>query len=121
MKNVDPNKPSVIVYFVRPYSKYCNQLNKIPKLIAIYNPLTTIDLYPATIALCAATRATPEVNKTIVLTKGNIKGSKVSSNLIPSGGQTPPTAIDGERLAWKNAQKNGKNNIASDARNSNIP
>jgi hypothetical protein len=50
-----------------------------------------------------------------------MKGSKVSSNLIPSGGQTLPTVIAGDRLAWKNAQKNGKNNIASEAKKSNIP
>lgn len=40
---------------------------------------------------------------------------------MPSGGQTPPMAIDGDKLAWKKAQKNGKNSIASDAKNSNIP
>jgi hypothetical protein len=121
MKKVEPKRPSVIVYFVKPYSRYCNQLNKIPKLIAIYKPFKTIGRQPAIIARCAATRATPEVNKTTVFTRGNIKGSNVSSNLIPSGGQTPPTVIAGERLAWKNAQKNGKNNIASDAKKSNIP
>lgn len=73
------------------------------------------------IARCAATNATPEVNKTTVLTRGNMNASKVSSKRIPSGGQTPPTVIAGERLAWKNDQKNGKNNIASESRNNNIP
>jgi len=56
-----------------------------------------------------------------VLTKGSINGSNVSSNLIPSGGQTPPTVTAGDKLAWKKAQKNGKNNIASDAKNKIIP
>jgi len=50
-----------------------------------------------------------------------MNGSKVSSSLIPSGGHTLPTVIAGDRLAWKNDQKKGKNNIASDARKSNIP
>ena len=40
---------------------------------------------------------------------------------MPSGGQTPPTVIAGDRLPWKNAQKNGKNSIASEARNNSIP
>jgi len=86
------------VYFVRPYSKYCNQLNKIPKLIAVYKPFKTIGLHPAIIARCAATNATPEVNNTTVLTKGSINASKVSSKRIPSGGQTPPVVMAGDRL-----------------------
>jgi NaMN:DMB phosphoribosyltransferase len=105
----------------KPYSKYCNQLNRIPRLIAIYNPFKTTGRQPAIIARWAATRATPEVNKTTVLTKGNIKASNVSSIRIPSGGQTPPMVTAGERLAWKKAQKNGKKSIASDARNNSIP
>jgi len=73
------------------------------------------------IARCAATNATPEVNKTTVLTNGNINASKVSSKRIPSGGHTPPTVIAGDKLPWKNAQKNGKKSIASDAKNKSIP
>jgi len=120
-KKVEPNIPSVIVYLVKPYSKYCNQLNKIPRLIAVYNPFKTIGLHPAIIARCAATKATPDVSNTTVLTRGNINASRVSSKRIPSGGQTPPTVIAGDRLPWKNAQKNGKKSIASEAKNSNIP
>jgi hypothetical protein len=56
-----------------------------------------------------------------VLTNGNIKASRVSSIRIPSGGHTPPTVTDGDRLAWKKAQKNGKKSIASDAKKSSIP
>jgi len=36
MKKTLPNKPSFIVYFVRPYSKNCNQEKKIPNEIAKY-------------------------------------------------------------------------------------
>lgn len=73
------------------------------------------------IARCAATRATPEVSNTTVLTKGNINASSVSSNRIPSGGQTPPTVMAGDKLPWKKLQKNGKKSIASDAKNNSIP
>jgi len=40
---------------------------------------------------------------------------------MPSGGHTPPIDTEGARLAWKKAQKNGKNSIASEARNKSIP
>jgi hypothetical protein len=98
MKNVEPYIPSLIVYFAKPYSKYCSQLNKIPRLIAIYRPFKTTGLQPTIIARCAATKATPDVSNTTVLTSGSMKASKVSSSLIPSGGQIPPIVIAGERL-----------------------
>lgn len=104
-----------------PYSKYCNQLNKIPNEIASNNPLTTTDLQPAKMARCAATSATPDVSKTTVFTKGKAKASSVSSKRIPSGGQIPPIVIAGAKLAWKKLQKKGKNNIASEPRNKIIP
>lgn len=69
----------------------------------------------------AATKATPDVNKTTVLTNGNINASSVSSKRMPSGGQTPPTVTAGDRLAWKKLQKKGKNSIASEAKKSDIP
>jgi hypothetical protein len=87
----------------------------------VYSPFKTIGLQPAIIARCAATKATPEVRRTTVLTRGNIKASSVSSKRIPSGGQTPPTVIAGDKLPWKNAQKNGKNSIASEAKNNSMP
>jgi len=37
------------------------------------------------------------------------------------GGQIAPIAIEGDKLPWKKAQKNGKNNIASEIKNNNIP
>jgi hypothetical protein len=36
MKKTLPNNPSLIVYFVRPYSKNCSHEKKIPKEIAKY-------------------------------------------------------------------------------------
>jgi len=56
-----------------------------------------------------------------VLTIGSIKGLSASISLIPTGGQTPPIEIAGERLPWKKAQKKGKKSIASDTRNNSIP
>jgi hypothetical protein len=97
MKNEDPYRLSLIVNFVKPYSINCNQLKKIPKDIARYIMLTMIDLYPLMIARWAPTIATPEHRSTIVLTSGNINGSNTSIFLIPTGGQTPPMATEGDR------------------------
>jgi hypothetical protein len=54
----------------------------------------------------------PEHNKIRVLTKGTSIALKV---LIPLGGQVFPISIVGIRLASKNAQKNPKKNITSEA------
>jgi len=121
IKNTLPYNPSLIVNFVKPYSKNCNQENKTPKEIATYIVLITNHLYPAKIERCAAVIATPEQSNTTVFTKGSINGFNTSKSLIPTGGQTAPNAIDGDKLPWKNAQKNGKNNIASDTKNKTIP
>lgn len=40
---------------------------------------------------------------------------------IPFGGQHTPTATEGFSLKWKNAQKNEKNNIASEIKNNQNP
>ena len=78
-------------------------------------------LWPLTIARWADTSATHELNNTTVLTKGSINGSRTYMSLIPTGGQTPPIATEGDRAPWKNAQKNGKNSIASETKNKSIP
>ena len=61
-------------------------------MFSVYN------LCPKTIDRCADTSATPELNKTTVFTSGSIVGFRVSRSLIPTGGQTPPRAIDGDKL-----------------------
>ena len=65
--------------------------------MAKYIMFTITDRYPLIIARCAPTIATPEHSRTIVLTNGSIKGSKTSISLIPTGGQTPPIATEGDR------------------------
>jgi len=98
MKNTLPYRPSLIVNLVKPYSKNCNHENKIPNEIAMYIQFKTIALYPAIIARCAPTKATPEHRSTTVFTKGSMKGFKASRSLIPTGGQTAPIAIVGDKL-----------------------
>lgn len=57
---------------------------------------------------------TPDVNNTIVLSKGIPRGEKHS---IPTGGQTPPIKGEGAKLEWKKAQKKETKNITSDTIN----
>jgi hypothetical protein len=76
----------------------CNQEKKTPKEIDKYSMFTVIVLCPYNIARCAATKATPELIKTKVFTKGNIVGFSVSKSLIPTGGHILPNAMDGDKL-----------------------
>ena len=59
--------------------------------------MTKADKQPVIIALCAATTATPEHRSTTVLTRGSIKGSSTSIDLIPTGGQTAPILTAGDK------------------------
>jgi len=53
---------------------------------------------------------TPDVNKINVFNNGIFQGENVS---IPKGGHTFPNWIEGDKLKWKNPQKNEKKNIIS--------
>ena len=60
----------------------------------------------------------PDDKRRSVFTRGKPQTSK---DWILFGGQTPPIAIDGERLTWKKAQKKAKKNIISETINNTIP
>jgi hypothetical protein len=68
--------------------------------------------------LCAQVIEIPEDNKIIVFNIGILIGLNV---LIPIGGHCIPISIEGERLLWKNAQKNEEKNNTSEAINKIIP
>ena len=61
---------------------------------------------------------TPDDNNIKVFKKGNSKGFNTS---IPFGGQTQPIETAGDRLEWKNAQKNPTKNIISETINKITP
>jgi hypothetical protein len=50
---------------------------------------------PLKIALCAQVIVTPDDNKIIVFNSGKPQGS---NGIMPLGGQTQPTSIDGAKL-----------------------
>jgi hypothetical protein len=60
----------------------------------------------------------PEVTKTRVFSNGICHGFIA---IIPLGGQMAPISVAGFKLEWKKAQKNAKNNIASEVINKIIP
>lgn len=61
---------------------------------------------------------TPEARRTAVFSRGTSNGFK---GVIPEGGQHPPISGVGERLEWKNAQKNPRKKNTSDVINRIIP
>jgi hypothetical protein len=69
-------------------------------------------------AWCAIVIVTPELSNKSVLTNGR---PQISIGWIPLGGQTVPIAIEGDKLKWKNPQKNAKKNITSETINNAIP
>lgn len=75
-------------------------------------------LSPFIIAWCDQVTVAPDVNKRAVFNNGTSNGFKAD---IPIGGQTAPISIVGPKDEWKNAQKNEKKSIASEAINNNIP
>jgi hypothetical protein len=67
---------------------------------------------------CAHVTVTPEARRTAVLRSGTLNGFR---GLIPVGGQAHPISGVGDKLLWKNAQKNAKKNSTSDVMNRIIP
>jgi hypothetical protein len=55
---------------------------------------------------------TPDVRRMRVFNNGRVKAFK---GRILTGGQTPPIKIEGDRADEKNAQKNPKKSITSEA------
>jgi len=61
---------------------------------------------------------TPEVSNKIVFANGKPQTFKTC---VPKGGQTAPIAVEGDKLKWKNAQKNATKSITSETINKIIP
>ena len=61
---------------------------------------------------------TPDETSTIVFNKGTWNGL---NTWIPNGGHSLPTSMLGDKLLWKNAQKNLKKKKTSDTINKAIP
>jgi hypothetical protein len=62
----------------------------------------------------------PDDSNRTVFNNGTPKGLIINS-LSPMGGQTEPAKIEGDKLRWKNAQKNEKKNMISEIMNKTMP
>jgi len=117
-KNVDPYAESAIVKGASIYSYACRAVK--------YSPNNTVKNNPwvACVALFSSrpwwdhVTVTPEASRIAVFSSGTCKGL---NGWIPVGGQVDPSSIVGDRLEWKNAQKNDTKNRTSDTINRIIP
>ena len=75
-------------------------------------------LSPLTILWWAHVTVAPELNNIAVFNRGTEKGFNGS---IPKGGQQTPISTAGDKLLWKNAQKNDTKNSTSDTINNKNP
>jgi hypothetical protein len=60
----------------------------------------------------------PEAKRTAVFNNGTLNGF---NGVMPVGGQAHPSSGVGDKLLWKNAQKNAKKNNTSEVINRIIP
>ena len=74
--------------------------------------------FPLINALCAHVIEIPDESRIIVLSIGILIGL---NGLIPTGGHCIPISTEGDKLLWKNAQKNDEKNNTSDVINKIIP
>ena len=93
-------------------------MNATPSVTVNHMAWIALGRLPSRIAWCAQVTVVPEVKRISVLRNGIWNGSKVS---MPTGGQTPPVASAGNRLALKKAQKKPAKNITSEAMNNAMP
>lgn len=97
------------------YSKDCNPVKRIAKNKVIIKEIYKSFFFTASIiAIWAQVTDNPDNNKIKVFNRGI---PKYEILIIPAGGQTAPSQIEGDKLLCKKAQKKEKNNITSEERN----
>lgn len=74
-----------------------------PKITVKNKAWVVWEWLPSINAWWAQVTVIPDDNKIVVFKRGIWNGLK---GWIPSGGQTPPSSIVGDKLLWKKAQKN---------------
>ena len=117
-KNVVPYTESAIQNGASTYSIACKAVNIAPSMTVKVRPWMASLLSPDTILWWAHVTVAPELNNTAVFNKGTEKGFRGS---IPTGGHATPISTEGDKLLWKNAQKNEKKNRTSEIINNRNP
>jgi len=117
-KNVDPYTLSAILNDASIYSPAWRNVKYSPSATVIIRAWTVLARLCSSNLWWAHVTVTPEASRTAVLSKGTLNGF---SGVIPVGGHAQPSSGVGDRLLWKNAQKNAKKNSTSDVINRIIP
>ena len=110
-KKVEPYTESAIQNGASTYSNAWRAVKIKPKITVKVSPLTDSSLSPLTILWWAHVTVAPELKRIAVFNNGTEKGLRGS---IPIGGHITPISTAGDRLLWKNAQKNETKNKISD-------
>jgi len=118
IKKIDPNTLSAIVNELFIYSDSWRAVKYIPKQIVIVRDISALYRFFDNNLWCLHVIVKPEVNKIAVFNNGTLIGSII---LIPLGGHMHPSSILGDKLLWKNAQKNAKKKQISLIINNSIP
>ena len=100
------------------YSIPCNTVKTVANSIVNNNPIIACFFDRTSMAWCAQVTVAPELKRKNVFVKGI---PEVWIVWIASGGHTPPKLKTGDKLEWKNAQKNAKKNMISETINRIIP
>jgi len=117
-KNVDPYTLSEILKDASAYSPAWSTVKYIPRRTVIINAwIVFIRLFSRSL-WCAHVTVTPDASNTAVFRSGTLNGLR---GYTPDGGQQHPSSGVGDKLLWKNAQKNAKKNNTSDVINKIIP
>jgi len=117
-KNVDPYTLSAILKEASMYSPACKIVKYTPKATVNTNVWMVFVRFCSIRLWWAHVTVTPDANRTAVFKSGTLNGF---NGVIPVGGQQQPNSGVGDRLLWKNAQKNAKKNKTSDVINKIIP
>ena len=117
-KNVDPYTLSAMLNEASIYSPAWRNVKYIPRATVRIKAWIVLERLCSSSLWWAHVTVTPEASSTAVLRRGTLNGL---SGVMPVGGQAQPSSGVGDKLLWKNAQKNAKKNKTSDVINKIIP
>jgi hypothetical protein len=100
------------------YSMYWREEKYVPSTIVAISPFLDFFMSCDTRAWCLKVTLAPEDRRMIVFRRGVWEGL---NTWMPVGGHTRPISKVGDRLLWKNLQKNDRKKKISDTINKIIP
>jgi len=104
-KKVDPYTLSAILNDASMYSPAWRNVKYIPRVTVRISAWIVLARFCSRSLWCAHVTVTPDARSTAVFSNGTLNGFR---GVMPVGGQAHPSSGVGDRLLWKNAQKNAK-------------